>query len=159
MDSYLQDSQHLLQELEHFQIPPDCILYSCEFESLYTNLDQNRVLKNISEFMADKLDTKYIDSLAFHTILSIILYNNFFSFQNQIYLQIIGVSMGQMSGPDIANLAVYFDEILAIETCKPYYYKRFIDDMFLIAKYYFDLKKIFDFFHRLKITHNTGEIS
>jgi hypothetical protein len=49
MDSYIQDSQHLLRELDNFTMPPDCILFSCDFESLYTSLDQQKTLRRISE--------------------------------------------------------------------------------------------------------------
>ncbi len=157
MDSYIQDSQHLIQQLDNVPIPPDCILFSCDFESLYTNLDQEKTLRRISEFMADKLDNNFIDSKAFHTILSLILFNNYFTFNEFTFLQVIGIAMGQISGPDIANLAVYFDEILAIQTCKPFFYRRFIDDLYLIAKFYFDIIKFSQFFVGLKMTTSSGD--
>jgi hypothetical protein len=106
--------------------------------------------------MADKLDLNYIDPFAFHTLLSLVLSNNYFSFENQIFLQIIGIAMGQISGPDITNFAVYFDEILAVQSCKPFYYKRFIDDLYLIAKYYFKLERFFAYFQGLKLISTSG---
>jgi hypothetical protein len=76
MPSFVQDSQHLMQNLDNTFVPPDCVLFSCDFESLYTSLDQETTLNKISDFMASKLDPNFINAYGFRTILFLVLSNN-----------------------------------------------------------------------------------
>ena len=54
-----------------------------------------------------------------------VLFN--FSFDNQMYKQIDGISMGSPLGPIISNIFVGFYDILLSEQ-SPLYYKRYVDD-------------------------------
>ena len=52
MESYLKDSQHLLQKAINLNLPyntNDITLYSCDFESLYTNINLDNVIMNNSK--------------------------------------------------------------------------------------------------------------
>ena len=43
-DSYIQDSQHLLQKTKDVKYPSNCQIFSCDFEGLYSNIDLNHAL-------------------------------------------------------------------------------------------------------------------
>ena len=54
-----------------------------------------------------------------------------FEFNNEIYIQKNGILVGLASSPAIANLILKgMDEL--VRSCNPLFYKRFIDDLFLI---------------------------
>ncbi len=55
-ESYIQDSQHLLQDCESLSFSQNVSLYSCDFESLYTNLDLNMVMQILLDTLHDYLD-------------------------------------------------------------------------------------------------------
>ncbi|RNA18748.1 hypothetical protein BpHYR1_033801 [Brachionus plicatilis] len=67
------DSQNLIQELEKITFNRDSALYSCDFESLYTNIDLVLALQIITDFMKDKLDTNHLNIQGFNEILKIVL--------------------------------------------------------------------------------------
>ena len=136
MNSYIKDSQHLIQKCENLKLESkEIFLYSCDFESLYTNIDQNECLNLISDFMRDKLNDENIKIEGFYTILKLILENNFFSFEGSFYYhQKIGIAMGSRCGPSIANIFVYILEKRWLDIYKPLLFSRFIDDIFIILK-------------------------
>ena len=133
--SYLKDSQHLMQEVENKRFPLDSTLISGDFEALYTNLEHDLVLDYISNFMKDRLsDFKDLKIEGFKAILEMILKYNYFTFRDKFYLQIKGIAMGSKTGPSIANIFVHIVESIWLEENKPLFYKRFIDDIFVILE-------------------------
>ena len=58
------------------------------------------------------------------------------------YRQIKGIAMGSKSGPSIANIFVFIFEKEFLRIHRPIFYKRFIDDIFMIIKkgFNFDLQ-------------------
>ena len=93
-DSYLKDSQQLVAELNKLFILKKYDHYSFDIENLYLNLILKKVLDTITEFISDKLNTKYITTFGFYTILQIILFNNYFLYNKKYFLQIKGIAMG-----------------------------------------------------------------
>jgi hypothetical protein len=78
-ESFLQDSQHLLQILSNLnQIElknkNKCVLYSCDFEALYTNIDLKLALTLIMELVIEfkAQDEKHISSEGFKKLLELI---------------------------------------------------------------------------------------
>lgn len=69
-------------------------------------------------------------------LLSIILKNNTFKFNNQTYLQIQGTAMGTKVAPTYAN--IFMDklerQILSNAEIQPIIWRRFIDDIFAIYR-------------------------
>ena len=67
-------------------------------------------------------------------LLSIMLKNNDFSFNDEWYLQIQGTAMGKKFAPNYANIFMAKWESGALEKCpkKPQCYFRFLDDIFII---------------------------
>jgi hypothetical protein len=85
--------------------------------------------------MKDRLsDFKDLKIEGFKAILEMILKYNYFTFRDKFYLQIKGIAMGSKTGPSIANIFVHIVESIWLEENKPLFYKRFIDDIFVILE-------------------------
>ena len=74
-----------------------------------------------------------------------------FSFNEIIYRQIDGISMGSRLGPILANVFVGFHERLLFEKFpKPFFYLRYVDDTFLTFS---SRNDALSFFHKLNDLH------
>ena len=69
-----------------------------------------------------------------------------FMFNDVYYKQVDGVAMGSPLGPTLANLFVVYYESKWLENCppqfKPQFYRRYMDDIFVMFKKKDHLKKI-----------------
>lgn len=134
-DSYIQDSQNLIQKSSKKFFPTGSFLATCDFESLYSNIDHNDCLKVIGDFLKDKLISDHINITGFIRILKLILDNNYFSFdKSNFYFQKLGIAMGSKCGPSIANIYVYCYEKLWLNIHRPLFYARYIDDIFIVVE-------------------------
>ena len=68
------------------------------------------------------------------TLLEIVLKSNTFEFNNKCYIQLQGTAMGTRLAPAYANIFMskLEETILSTTPLKPIYYKRFIDDIFIL---------------------------
>ena len=136
IESYLKDSQSLLQKCEETFIPSTASLITADFESLYTNIDHIKAADAITDLMHDKLplhnNKKQISPHGFHALILLVLMNNFFVFNNRYFKQIKGVAMGTIVGPSIANLYIYTLEKKWLNIHSPLLFSRYIDDLFII---------------------------
>ena len=156
-ESYLKDSQHLLQLCDKKQIDKKWFKYSCDFESLYTNIDTKLAILKISEYFSDKISNFDFNIVAFNEILKLVLFNNIFSFDNKYFIQKNGLAMGTKCGPTIANTYVYILEINWLKMYKPVLYRRFIDDIFIISKYDLINSNFLNIFDNLKLNIVEGK--
>jgi hypothetical protein len=157
-ESFIQDSQHLLQDCESMSFSENIVLYSCDFESLYTNLDLNLVMQILMDTFQDKLDTNHIDKFAFFILLELLLYNSMFSYNDQFYKQLVGLGMGLDPAPKIAHVVLYRLERKWLLTHRHIvlFYRRFIDDIFMITLFKLDEKEFVSIFLNLKLNINYG---
>jgi hypothetical protein len=136
MESYLKDSQSLLQKGKEMFVPSGATLITADFESLYTNIDHIKAADAITDIMHDKLplysNKKQISPQGFHELILLVLMNNFFVFNNRYFRQIRGVAMGTIVGPSIANLYIYTLEKKWLTIQNPLLFSRYIDDLFII---------------------------
>jgi hypothetical protein len=142
-ETYIRDSQDLMLKCSNLIVPDGSVLYSCDFESLYTNIVLESLLNDVTEFIAPFLDNFHLNVQGFYKILKFILYNNYFKFDVFFYLQIVGIAMGIICGPSLATIYLYNKERLCLSTIKPIIYVRFIDDIFLISLGLLNLSLIF----------------
>ena len=149
--SFILDSQNLIQKTMFTKFGEDCKLYSCDFESLYTNICLLHALTVISQFISRNFESNEISSKGFHEILKLIFQNNIFSFNNKFYRQIKGIAMGAKCAPMIANLYLSIMEENFLVIHKPLAYFRFIDDIFTILKNDFDTNILINSFKNLKL--------
>ena len=143
--SHIKDTTHFLTELD--KIPAttskESYLVTLDVRSLYTNIPNEEgvnVIKNILQKKQSKLTT------VITAFLWLILTLNNFIFNSTNYLQISGVAMGTKCAVIYANLFMsHFEEthIYPLIANKCPFYKRFIDDIFLLWTGTLDELKIF----------------
>ena len=89
--SYIKDFQNLIQKCKGNILPSDAKLFTFDVVSLYTNIKHNKCIDLLSDFFKDKLDDfPDLNIYGFREILKLVLFNNYFSFNGQFYLQIKG---------------------------------------------------------------------
>ncbi len=135
-ESYIKDSQNVLQNCEKLKVKENYFLYSCDFESLYTNINTEEAIRLISKYFETRM-SPYIMDLdinGLNGILKLILYNNIFYFINSYYIQINGLAMGGKCGPSIANIYVYIKEKDWLSLNTPHNIKLFSLKLYTIFK-------------------------
>ena len=125
--------------------------FMCSFDiiSLFTCIPVNETI----EICLDKLyeHTELVHSLKrvqLKKLLNYCVKENQFSFENHYYDQTDGVAMGSPLGPILANIFMSHFEEKALNKYDgnlPLYYKRYVDDTFLIFNDRDDCELFFDF--------------
>lgn len=156
-ETYLKDSQNLIQISENTIFHEKPYFNSLDFESLYSNIDPIHCTNTITEYIANYLNNSNLDLFAFRTFLLILFQNNIFKCNNKYYIQNRGLAMGSICGPTIANLYLYILEIRWVKINKPIMYFRFIDDIFLALHDKLDLKDLQEQFIYLKLNESEGD--
>ena len=85
---------------------------------------------------------------------------SYFPFDGELYQQVDGVAMGSPLGPTLANIFLCHYEDIWLRNCslecKPSYYKRYVDDIFLLFELEIQVEPFKDFmstFHpKMKFT-------
>lgn len=136
------DSTQIVRELESLIISDaECPLFTADVTSLYTNIDIPDGLDEVKNFLnmilgfnnpEDRLIPELRDLIL--EVLRIILKNNYFSFRQQYFLQLIGTAMGTPAAVVFANIYMFMKEKKVIERNKDSirYYRRFLDDILII---------------------------
>lgn len=120
--SILKNTKSLTEKLKDIKLSPNCILVSLDVESLYTNINIERLCKVLAE----------INPLLAE-IANFICSNNYFNYANELYHQINGIAMGTNVAVALAN--IYLARLLDIHISQHStvsFYQRYIDDIFLI---------------------------
>jgi hypothetical protein len=111
------------------------------------------MLNVITEFMSDKFnENKHMKIQGFHRLLKLVLFHNYTVFNNKFFLQIKGVAMGCKCAPALANLYLSLLEQKFLVIHRPFFYKRFLDDLIIIVIKDFNIDVLFQFFDNLKFT-------
>lgn len=153
--SHIKDTKHFLNELDTVPASEskDCYLVTLDVRSLYTNIPNEEGINTIKNLLQRKQSKVTTVITAF---LWLILTLNNFIFNSTHYLQLAGVAMGTKCAVIYANLFMsYFEEtyIYNLIRDKCTFYKRFIDDIFLLWSGTLDDLKIF--IHQLNTLHPT----
>lgn len=162
----LQDTTKFLQNINELgkftQLKP--ILFTIDVTSLYTVLPHDMCLKYVTEMYTDTIhnwnkytpDIKPITVDYLSSILQIILNQGFFRFDDKIYCQNYGITMGAPSSVKIANITLYkhLDNIQNnFSGTKPQHCYRLVDDIFGL---WLDTKEsLFTWFEHLNNSHST----
>ena len=153
-NTILKDSQHLLQDLNDIKFYNKQYLYSCDFESLYTNMNPRHTIDSISAYLlknTNMFETDLLDITGFRTILDLIFTMNIFRYKDKFYLQQIGIPMGCKCGPSLANMYLYTLENEFIHRNPQMLYYRFIDDIFISSHVPLNKKDLCDQFPNLTL--------
>ena len=156
-ESYIKDSQNLIQKTKDIKIPEGYTMASADFSALYSSIDHEDCISNLTDFFNTKLDSEHINIEGFRRILKLILNNNYFKYNEKYFKQKLGIAMGSLCGPSIANLFVYIYEKKWLIIYRPLIYLRFIDDLFIILKNLTDLESLRIAFGSLTLTFEIGK--
>ena len=100
VESYLKNSQALLETLSTLRIPKHFLLVTLDIESLYTNIShEEAIIYLIRKFKGHPLIVFVLDLLKY------VLKNNVFVFDNLIiFTQLCGIAMGTKLAPALATI-------------------------------------------------------
>ena len=112
---------------------------SFDIESLFTNVPLDETTSIIvNKLVEGDYNIMGLDKRRLTKLLDISTSESVFIFNNKLYSQIDGVSMGSCLGPSYANAFLCYYENIWLNECplafKPLYYRRYVDDTFVIFK-------------------------
>jgi hypothetical protein len=171
LPAYLQDNPDLLRHMETLNstpLPPNSFPVSIDVVGLYSNIPSEEGITAMRRALNTKED-KTITTDPIIELLSHVLKLNIFKFNSDLYIQNVGTAMGTKGAPTIAN--IFMAEIdIKIQNCaminqqtstntnrnQIYFYKRFIDDIFII---WTGTKEEFShFIEKINTIHQTHKI-
>ena len=132
-NSYIRDSFNFIAKISNLNINNNSFLVSVDIVSLYTNIPIDGALEAVKIIFSRFPSLGRPDSVILK-LLHLILNNNDFSFNNELFLQKKGVSMGQQFAPSIANiyLTLWEQRIKDSFSNFPLHWYRYIDDIFFV---------------------------
>jgi hypothetical protein len=127
--SYLKDTYDFVDKVRHSIVPPNSVLVTGDITSLYTNMHHHRIMDTVKSAFRSNPDPYRPDKHILRLLL-LLLKNNDFTFNNQLYRQILGATMGFAPSPSLANIyLIPFDTAATTGFhLKPIFYYRFLDD-------------------------------
>ncbi|CAJ0951139.1 unnamed protein product [Ranitomeya imitator] len=135
--SFILDTGDFLQCIRDLhRVPPNTLLVTLDVKDLYTSIPHLNGINAVHQSLtAAGLDTDQINLCI--ELLTTVLYNNFFLFQDSFYLQRRGTAMGSNVAPPYANTymalfetSVIYKHPLFIHNVSVW--KRYIDDVFCL---------------------------
>jgi hypothetical protein len=131
-DSYIKDTYDFLEKLKETTIPPTAYLCTCDVQSMFTNIDHTSGLEASRKILEENVDgaTKNLTI----SLLELMLNRNDFKFNGEWYLQNRGTSMGKRWAPAYGDIfmADWESWTLPEAPYQPLFWKRFLDDIFII---------------------------
>ena len=128
--AYVKDTYHFISIVKNLQVPLNSYFFSLDVDSLYTNIDIQSGINAVKKVFEKYPDPKRPDQELIQ-LLDINLTKNDFVFNGQYYLQIKGTAMGKKFAPSYANIfmANWEEEVFPKCPIKPFYYLRYLDDI------------------------------
>ena len=116
----------------------ECIM-SYDVAALFTSIPVKPVIEVVKKKLEQDTELHQRTTMSTQNILDLLefsLCNTYFLFQGQYYEQTQGAAMGSPVSPVLANLYMEFFEDRALSTAvnPPRWWKRFVDDTFVILK-------------------------
>ena len=150
----VQDSFSFAKEINQLSLQ-DTYMASFDIKSLYTNIPLDETIDICSTLLSQSpTSLLHHHPRSLSSLLELATKNCHFLFNNSIYTQIDGLAMGSALGPSLANAFLCYHEQTWIDNCpqdfKPIFYRRYMDDTFLIFRTKDHLPK---FLHYLNNQH------
>ena len=133
LPSVIKDSTHFLQRLEDLgHIPSTAILCTMDVVGLYSHIPHSEGLEALRLAMNKAEEDMAVDDLV--SLAKLVLENNFFEFDENMFRQKLGTAIGTKFAPGFANLFMGYFEERFLDSCelKPWVWWRFLDDVFMI---------------------------
>ena len=133
----------------------DSSLYmeSLDVNPFFTNIPLEETIKISTESVYGQNDSvEGLNKSEFKELLSLSIKESSFIFNEILYKQIDGLSMGSPLGPTLANPFLCFYEKKWLEQCpekfKPVYYRRYVDNTFVLFRSRDHLIKFKDYLNK-----------
>ena len=136
----VENSFKFCQDVGNLSNSDNLFMASFDVENLFTNVPLNETINIILDQLFTLPNSTVIGLTKdlFKNLLELSVLNSFFIFNGKLYKQIEGLGMGLPLGPTFANIFMCFMERNWLIDCpldfKPVYYKRYVDDSFLLFK-------------------------
>ena len=133
----LNSSQFIPQILQQ---NPKCFMVSYDVCSLFTNVPLSETIEIILNKLFPTPSSLFngFNLGAFRRLLELAVMDTHFLFNKKVFKQIDGMAMGSPLGPTFANIFMCHLEDIILDQCpvtfKPVFYKRYVDDTFLLFK-------------------------
>ena len=131
----LSNSSQLINDLQGINCSNNhTLLASLDITSLYPNIPIQESISIILDFIKEQNNPMHPPIYILNTLLSFVLNYNCFNFGDLFFLQVHGIAMGTKLAPNYANLFMSDFETRHVFSyaLQPSYYRRYIDDIFLI---------------------------
>ncbi|CAJ0953613.1 unnamed protein product [Ranitomeya imitator] len=135
--SFVLDTGHFLSLIKHCDtVPPDSLLVTMDVNSLYTSITHEKGI-TASKLLLENSDRSTNSIRLCMDLLKLVLYENFFLYEDTYYVQRQGTAMGSNVAPAYANAYMNSFEETFVYTDDRYkqhvkHYLRYIDDIFFI---------------------------
>jgi len=133
----IKNSYSFVKEILDINISGTVFMASFDIKSLFTNIPLVETINICVDQCKENLPYD-LTVPQFRSLLEIAVNESVFVFNNQLYQQKDGMSMGSPLGPTMANIFLCHHEKEWLENCpqdfKPIIYKRYIDDCFLVFR-------------------------
>ena len=128
----VKDSFQFVEALREQPIPLHAHMCSFDIVSLFTNVPLEETIDICSKtlYHDNDIEPPSITEVSFRDLVLMLTSGVEFSFDDVMYRQIDGVSMGSPLGPVLANIFVGFYESEVPKSSWPPFYCRFVDDVF-----------------------------
>ena len=164
MSTYLRNSTDLIKSITKLEFDSEIILITMDIVNLYPSIPIDEGISYVKDAMID-FEEKERNLLI--DLLIIVLKQNVISFEEKVYRQISGTATGTPCAVVFANLflkALESKFINLLDTSDyPLFFKRYIDDIFMIARNLEHAKLLvntYDNLHpNIKITYKFSSIS
>lgn len=132
--SYLRDTNHFLREISKLEVPEDSFLVTMDVSALYTNIPHMDGIESLVKMYNMHRSEDLPDGSVLATLSRLVLELNGFEFDGNFFLQTTGTAMGTRMAPNYANIFMGNLESKFLSDCalRPMFYKRYIDDIFII---------------------------
>lgn len=131
----VKNSMELVNQIKTITVPDKHVLISLDVISLFTNIPKDLVLKIINEDWNEMAKVIKVKKDTLITLVKFCFESSYFTFQNRLYQQIDGSSMGNPASPSLANVVMNFVIRKAIDNLGFHIplLKLYVDDTILLV--------------------------
>ena len=138
-DYSIKNSYNFFQSISYFVPNDNHFMASFDISSLYTNIPIHETINLVCDKIFQSVDIyNNFNKEQFKQFLNLTLFDTHFLFNDVLYKQSEGLSMGNPAAPTLANIFLCNLEHDFLLNCspnfKPLLYKRYLDDTFVIFR-------------------------
>ncbi|XP_077135024.1 uncharacterized protein LOC143788937 isoform X2 [Ranitomeya variabilis] len=135
--SSIQDTSHLIRQLQDLTVPDNTILVTMAVTSLYTCIGHTLGIEAVSDFLNQQITGDRRHQSFILDLLAFVPSNSYFVFDRVFYKQISGTAMGARCAPSYANLFMGWWEETQVHPLQDFKtnffcWFRYIDDLLVL---------------------------